>query len=113
MKQTGSKLFFVQFSRKEQICDRVFSYYFVRPHAFHFQAGQYIQMTLPHADPDERGSSRFFTIASSPTEKDFLMITSRKGKSSFKRAMFALTPGTSVQFFGPIGKFVLEEITNT
>lgn len=107
------KVFHLPFIKKELVQSDVYSYFFeLKNTDFTFQPGQYIQMNLPHPDPDDRGSWRFFTITSSPTEKDYLMITCRKGKSSFKRALFALTPGTSVQFYGPIGKFVLEEITS-
>ena len=104
-----TKLVHVTFSKKEQIGNDVFVFYFLRPEDFDFLSGQYIQVTLPHLKTDERGSSRYFTISSSPTEKDYLMITSRKGISSFKKALFDLKEGAQVQFFGPIGTFVLPE----
>lgn len=104
------KVFHLPFVKKILVSNDVYSYFFdLKDIAFDFQPGQYIQMTLPLSNPDERGSSRFFTIASSPTEREYLMITSRKGRSSFKRELFALKSGTSVQFFGPIGKFILED----
>jgi ferredoxin-NADP reductase len=103
-----AKLFSLNFLKKELISAGIYGYYFDRSKVeFDFMPGQYIQLTLPHTDVDERGSSRFFTIASSPTEKDYLMITSRKGRSSFKKALFELKPGDKVQFFGPMGAFVL------
>jgi ferredoxin-NADP reductase/Na+-translocating ferredoxin:NAD+ oxidoreductase RnfD subunit len=37
---------------------------------FKYQPGQYIEMTLPHSGTDSRGSRRYFTLASSPTEDD-------------------------------------------
>jgi ferredoxin-NADP reductase len=103
-------LFSLNFIKKELLTDGIYAYYFDRRSiAFDFQAGQYMQLTLSHTDVDDRGSSRFFTIASSPSEKDFLMITSRRGRSSFKKALFSLQAGDVVQVFGPIGAFVLPE----
>jgi len=105
-----ARAFLLPFLKKEQITQDTFLYYFdLQQTEFTFTSGQYIQMTLPHENVDTRGSSRFFTISSSPTEKDYLMITSRKGKSSFKHVLFSLQKGTKVQFFGPLGTFVLPE----
>lgn len=103
-----SQLFHLAFLKKEPLGKHIFTYSFdLTDTEFLFKAGQYVQITLPHENADERGTSRFFTIASSPTEKDVLMIVSRKGKSSFKMALFDLQPGAKVQFFGPMGTFVL------
>lgn len=103
-----AKQFTVRFIKKEKLKNNIFSFYFDREDTvFIFLSGQYVQLTLPHADTDERGSSRYFTISSSPTERDYLTITTRVGKSSFKKALSGLTPGTKVQFFGPIGTFLL------
>ena len=65
-------------------------------------------MMLPHPNADDRGTSRFFTISSSPTEKDCITITTRIGESSFKKAFFGLKKGEIIAFFGPMGKFILE-----
>jgi ferredoxin-NADP reductase len=82
------------------------SFYFSTLEAFHFTAGQYIQIIIPH-DADERGSTRFFSIASSPAEKE-IMLTIKEGKSSFKKKLFSLQAGDMIDAFGPIGKFILE-----
>jgi NAD(P)H-flavin reductase len=104
------KTFFLFFTKKVKIAKDLYVIIFDRKKVpFTFLPGQYIQMTLPHENVDERGSSRYFTIASSPTEKDVLMITSRKGRSSFKKALFGLKAGDRVQFFGPMGVFVLPD----
>jgi ferredoxin-NADP reductase len=104
---SSANIFLLKFLKKEHINKDIYCYFFdIQQIDFQFKSGQYIQMTLPHNNSDDRGTSRFFTIASSPTEKKYLMITSRKGKSSFKKTLFDLKPGTTVQFFGPIGTFV-------
>ncbi len=103
----SAKVFFLEFVRKDKVAPGVYSFYFSLQDKPHFLPGQYLQMTLPHKKVDERGTSRYFTIAASPSEKD-IMVTTKKGKSSFKKTLFGLTPGTQIQCFGPMGKFVLE-----
>jgi ferredoxin-NADP reductase len=66
-------------------------------------------MTLDIYRPDNRGSSRFFTIASSPLEKKYLMITTKIIQSSFKKRLMTLKSQELVKFFGPIGAFILNE----
>jgi ferredoxin-NADP reductase len=77
---------------------------------FDFRAGQYLQFTLPHPQPDERGSSRSFSIASSPREP-LIRITTRLSRdgSSFKRALAELRPGAILEARGPFGDFVYSE----
>ena len=93
---------------KEQLTGDTYSFYFARPSTFEFIPGQYIKMILNIENPDERGISRFFTIASSSTENMF-MITTRIIQSSFKKTLAALPIGAEVQMRGPHGTFVLDE----
>lgn len=75
---------------------------------FVFIAGQYIRVTIPkllYADP--KGSSRVFTIASSPNEKNKLSIAFRDSGSGFKRTLLELPRGSLVEIEGPFGHFVL------
>lgn len=102
--------FTLPFVKKEQLNADTYSFYFDRTkHEFEFDPGQYMRMILPHDSPDDRGTSRFFTIASSPLQKDFLMHTTKIIKSSFKQTLNSLQPGQEVQYWGPTGKFVLQE----
>lgn len=57
---------------------------------------------------DKLGNSRTFTISSSPTE-DFVMITTKKGVSKFKKAMEKLKSGDVINTTHPIGTFTLDE----
>lgn len=72
-------------------------------------AGEFTELHLPHAHPDDRGDRRWFTISSPPTER-LVAITTRfaptKG-SSFKRALQKLQPGSQVSLAEPMGDFVL------
>lgn len=74
---------------------------------FPYQAGQHLRLTIPHVEPDARGSSRYFTIASAPSEPA-LMVTTRlvAEPSSFKRALARLPVGALVEASGPGGGFV-------
>lgn len=102
--------FVLPFIKKEQIAKDTFSFYFDRTKAsFEFLPGEYIRIILPHENQDDRGANRYFSIASSPLEREFLMITTKVMQSSFKHALYNLAPGTNVQFWGPIGRFIFDE----
>ncbi len=73
-----------------------------------FKPGQHISMILPIEKPDERGKVRTFTLSSSPTE-GALTITTKKGPSSFKKALFQLALGATIDCRGPGGMFYLKE----
>lgn len=96
--------------KKEKIADGVYSFYFDRSHqSLAFLPGQYIRMVLSIANPDERGNSRLFTIASSPLENEFIMITTKIIQSTFKKRLAEVKVGEEVQFLGPMGGFILRE----
>lgn len=73
-----------------------------------YQPGQYIEVTLPHSKPDDRGSRRYFTLASSPTEPD-LHIGAKfyPNGSTFKRAMQSMSEKTTVAVEQVAGDFTL------
>ncbi len=85
----------------------IYSLIFEKPNNFNFYAGQYLDITLNTSD---RFKSREFTIASSPTE-DFLMITTKKGESEFKKALEKLRARDLVETTHPAGTFTLDETT--
>jgi len=78
---------------------------------FSFKPGQYINMTLDLAG-DPRGNTRSFSIASSPTEKGFILITTRISASPFKQKFDSLPIGARVKIRGPMGNFILDEGRN-
>jgi ferredoxin-NADP reductase len=55
---------------------------------------------------DDKGSTRHFTISSSPTE-NFIMLTTRIRNSPYKQRLSTLEVGDTVIVRGPEGKFVL------
>jgi ferredoxin-NADP reductase len=66
-------------------------------------------MTLPHKNVDERGEARVFTISSSPTDSQYIAITTRIIQSSFKMTLASLKPGDMVNFGGPWDDLNFEE----
>jgi len=103
--------FLLPFSKKEQIAKDAWTFYFDRSAKpdFDFVPGQYIRMTLDILQPDERGNGRFFSISSSPLTAQFFTITTRILESVFKKTLSDLKPGSMTKFFGPVGRFTLNE----
>lgn len=73
-----------------------------------YRAGQYSIVDLGTRE-DPKGPTRSFTIASSPTEKDSILITTRIRDSPFKQRLSKLNAGTVVKITAPAGDFTLSE----
>lgn len=70
--------------------------------------GQYLELSLPHANADLRASRRMFTIASSPTSKQVRIgVKHNNPSSSFKKALKQLPVGTMLKTTGIYGDFLL------
>ena len=87
----------------------VMSFIFKSDAPLTWQAGQFLSYTLPHSDPDDRGITRYFTIASAPFEGHVRLTTrfASGRSSSFKRALRQLPAGAVVEVGEPDGDFVL------
>lgn len=77
--------------------------------AVHFTPGQYMELTIPHRRADFRGSRRYFSISSAPTDDGPITfaITLPTKSSSFKKALLELDPGAVVHGTGVGGDFAL------
>jgi ferredoxin-NADP reductase len=74
----------------------------------HFKPGQYLEFTLGHKKADNRGNRRYFTIASSPTEKELrLGVKFYPQPSSFKKALAQMDNGDTIIASQLSGDFVL------
>ena len=105
-----SHAFTLPFLKKEQIAKDTFAFYFDRTkEQWDFYPGQYVRMMLPHDHPDDRGTMRYFTISSSPTDTTHLRIITKVIASSFKKNMYSLRAGDAVSFYGPNGDFYFQE----
>lgn len=76
-----------------------------------FIAGQYLELEVPHRNPDARGTRREFSIVSAPADLPTLRIAYKDGDqkhpSSYKRALKAAEPGAVLGVTGTWGDFVL------
>ncbi len=86
-----------------------YTFFFKKPKRFDFIAGQYNRWTLPIKATDGRGSSRFFTISSSPLESDTISLTTKIIQSDFKKALMNLKEKDEIKIFGPMGNFIFDE----
>lgn len=88
----------------------VFSFGLEPEAPLHWEPGQYLHYILPHANADERGTGRWFTISSAPYEKDVVITTRFTDKgSSFKDALGQLEIGQQIESDdGPKGFFLLQ-----
>lgn len=76
---------------KTQIAPDVYDFVFSLDKKLAFIPGQYMEWTLSHPNPDNRGNRRYFTIASSPTENNLRIgVKFYPESSSFKKALISL-----------------------
>ena len=78
-----------------------------------WKAGQFFHCVLHHEPTDDRGSDRWFTIASAPSEK-IVMITTRFAdgtSSTFKKAFSNLKIGDILEVSDLDGDFIVEDST--
>lgn len=98
---------------KKEIAKGIWEFIFVPNKPIHFLAGQYLEWTIASRYPDSRGNRRYFSIASSPTEKEVLLTIKVPEKaSSFKQSLLALNPGDALFATNLEGEFVLAKKPN-
>lgn len=75
---------------RNRLAPDTYEFVFPAPPRFNFRPGQYMEWTLGHEHPDDRGNRRYFTLASAPTEKNIrLAVKFYRNSSTFKRAMLS------------------------
>lgn len=97
----------------KKVLDRegdVKEFVFQPPESFTWVAGQYMHYVLPH-DADDRGTERWFTISSAPSENEIRITTriNHEHSSSFKEKLQTLQPGDEIEADGPEGDFVIQD----
>lgn len=106
----------VVFDHSKDEAEHIRTFYFKPERPVQFTAGQFAEWTLKHSDPDNRGTKRWFTISSSPTD-EFVTITTKYAgddkSSSFKKALFRLEAGDEMLMSDPMGDFVLPKLIQT
>lgn len=91
-----------------EIANSTYDFVFESSEPLKFRPGQYLEWTLGHYHPDNRGVRRYFTIASSPTEPEIRMgVKFYQAPSSFKKALGALYMGDSIVASHLAGDFTM------
>lgn len=94
--------------QKLQIAPDMFDFLIAKNKKMTFLPGQYMEWTLPHKNSDSRGTRRYFTIASSPTEDTLrLGVKFSPNGSSYKRAMATMDTNTPLVGAQVSGDFTL------
>lgn len=92
----------------EIVAPNIVTYWFRPERPVRFDAGQFVELFLPHADADDRGQWREFSLSSSPHEELIGFTTNFfTPGSTFKKALKRLEYGTVVTMKEPMGDFVL------
>lgn len=93
---------------KIHLAPDIYEFIFKLNQKFNFSAGQYLEWTLGHQNPDSRGNRRYFTIASSPTEKNLhIGIKFYPNSSTFKKKLINLSGGDGIIAGQLSGDFIL------
>ena len=94
----------------DQEASNIKTFWFKPEKPITYTAGQYIELTLRHDNPDDRGEKHWFTLSSVPGHELVSITTKYAGddaSSTFKKALFRLEPGAELQMSEPSGDFVL------
>lgn len=94
---------------KENLADNVWAFRFEADTPISWTPGQFIRIELPHDNPDDEGTKRWFTISSTPHD-GYIQITTRVTDTTFKQALAALPIGSTINLVEqPDGDFVWQE----
>lgn len=87
----------------------VISFIFSPAEPLAWKAGQFLHYVLNHETTDDRGSDRWFTIASAPYERHVMLTTrfASKQGSTFKKTLKAIKLGDSIEVSDVDGDFVV------
>jgi ferredoxin-NADP reductase len=98
----------LKLKEKARLAPDIYEFVFAPAQKLKFAPGQYMEWTLGHDAPDDRGNRRYFTLASSPTEQNLkLGVKFYKASSSFKKAMLSLDRNSEVIASQITGDFTL------
>ncbi len=104
----------VKFLKKRKIAKGTYEILLSVPdRGLNFIAGQYIQLRIRDLKyPDTKGSSRVFSIASSPNNGKEIAIAFRDTGSGYKRTLIEMQKGTEMIIDCPSGNFTLPSDTS-
>jgi len=97
----------VSLKAHKPLCAGTTAFYFEKPEAFAFEAGQFANFTLlALQDSDLKGNTRVLSLASAPYERN-LMVAMRVRATAFKRTLNSLPLGAELLLQGPYGSMTL------
>ena len=100
--------FIMTLRRKIEHAGNICDFWFIPDRNFSFLPGQYLEWTLSHDSPDNRGFRRYFTIASSPSEEEIALgVKFYDQPSTFKKKLISLKLGDKIIAGGVSGDFIL------
>ncbi|MFZ2522264.1 MAG: RnfABCDGE type electron transport complex subunit D [Minisyncoccia bacterium] len=95
---------------KNKLTEDTYEFVWQTKEKINFNAGQYLEWTLAHKHPDNRGNRRYFTVSSSPTEESLsLGIKFYESPSSFKSRLVSMEVGDKIVAGGLSGDFILPD----
>ncbi len=96
--------------RKEKISNDSYDFIFENTPKLNFNAGQYMEWTLPNENSDDRGNRRYFTLASSPTENELRVgIKFNDNPSTYKKQLLEMDDSSTIVASSLSGDFILPE----
>lgn len=110
---SDKKRYILKLTKKELVADNTYQLSFSSNQPINFNPGQYLEWSLPHDNADVRGIRRYFTISSSPTEKE-VQLTYKlfSQSSSFKSALTNFKTGDKILASNIAGDFTPQESTD-
>jgi glycine betaine catabolism B len=105
----ASKLSLELLSKEKLQETDIMTFRFSRGAGIDFTAGQYAFFKLDGVYGDAKGPIRHFSISSSPTEQDYIQISTRIRDTPYKQKLASLEEGTKILAWGPQGEFVLHD----
>lgn len=86
------------------------SFFFKPDENLEFKPGQFLHYQIPNPNSDDRGTNRFFSIASAPFENIIRLTTkfTPSTGSTFKKDLQKLQTGESIEASGPKGSFTTD-----
>lgn len=100
--------FILTLKEKIKIAADAYDFIFTIDRPFRFAPGQYMEWTLAHGKTDSRGNRRYFTLASSPAEKDIRIgVKFYEPSSSYKKSLLSMDNKTKIVASQLAGDFTL------
>lgn len=87
----------LQLKKATRLSSNVYDFTFESNRSISYTPGQFMEWTLAHSQPDSRSFRRYFTLSSSPTERNIkLGVKFYEPASTFKKALLSMKIGATL-----------------